>query len=179
MADGDVRLRPWLPEDAEVRVRAGRDPEVQRWTSVPRDVDVHQARAWVAWAEDARVRCQALYSAVTLDGRCVGSAGLVRLHHEDLRAEVGYWLVGEARGRGLATRALRLLTGWCFANLNLARLDLFTNTDNDASMAVALRAGYTREALLRSWHGNVVDREDLILFGMLRDEWPGVGVSRG
>lgn len=175
VVDGRVTLRPWRPEDAPVRVRAGADPDIQRWTSVPHDVDEEAARAWVAWSEQARSDRTALYFAVTLDGRCVGSAGLVDLHPDHLRAEVGYWLVSDARGHGLATRALRLLTSWCFTNLNLARLDLFTNTDNDASMAVALKGGYTREALLRSWHGNAVRREDLVLFGLLREDWQAAG----
>jgi ribosomal-protein-alanine N-acetyltransferase len=172
VTDGRVALRSWRPQDAAVRVRAGADADVQRWTSVPRNVDEAAALAWVNWSERARHDRKALYAAVTLDGECLGSVGLVDLHPNHRRAEIGYWLLDEARGHGLAVKALRLFTSWCFVHLDVARLDLFTNTDNEASMAVALKAGYAREALLRSWHGDSVHREDLVLFGMLREEWP-------
>ncbi|MGH3450260.1 MAG: GNAT family N-acetyltransferase, partial [Haloechinothrix sp.] len=35
LSDGDLLLRPWQPQDAEAVYRACRDPEIQRWTTVP------------------------------------------------------------------------------------------------------------------------------------------------
>lgn len=170
LRDGELALRPWQPEDAGVRVRAGQDPDIRRWTSVPRDVDEASALEWITWSQLAIATGESLYLAVTLDGRCVGSMGLIEVHHDHRRAEIGYWLLPEARGRGLVVRALRLLGDWALTELPLARLDLYTNTDNDASMAVALRAGYTREAVLRAWHTGPDGQEDLVLFGLVRGD---------
>lgn len=170
LQDGELVLRPWQAGDADVRVRAGRDPEIRQWTSVPRDVDHDAALEWIAWSQLAIATGEALHLALTVDDRCVGSIGLIDVHQDHRRAEIGYWLLPEARGRGLAPRALRLLTAWSLGELPLARLDLYTNTDNDASMAVALRCGFSREALLRAWHSGPDGQEDLVLFGLVRGD---------
>ena len=70
--------------------------------------------------------------------------------------QFGYWLAPSARGRGVATRALRLITNWTLATADNIRLDLYTHPDNDASGRVAERAGYVREGVRRTWD---LDRE--------------------
>jgi ribosomal-protein-alanine N-acetyltransferase len=139
---------------------------------VPRDIDLVAATAWVEWSRQAREAGEALFLAIVYGGVCVGSVGLIHLEHEHRRAEVGYWLLPEARGHRLTVRGLELLVTWTFENLDVARLDLFTNTDNGGSMAVAERCGFIREALLRSWHLTPWgEREDLVLFGLLREDF--------
>jgi RimJ/RimL family protein N-acetyltransferase len=55
--------------------------------------------------------------------------------------EIGYFLRANARGRGLATRSLRLASEWLLAGGH-RRIDLCTHPDNLPSQAVARRAGY-------------------------------------
>jgi RimJ/RimL family protein N-acetyltransferase len=91
----------------------------------------------------------------------------MRLAWEHLRGEVGYWLACEARGHGHASRAVRLICGWGFGSLGLERIDLFAATANAASQRVAERAGFIREAILRSYL-RVRDRQlDMVAFGLL------------
>jgi len=71
--------------------------------------------------------------------------GSIALHPIDWRlgaADVGYWLAAPARGRGQATRAVRLVAGWAFDTLGLERLELRAQRGNHASQAVAARAGF-------------------------------------
>src|SRR5450756_1698394 len=86
------------------------------------------------------------------------------------RATFGYWLVPQARGRGAATRALRLITDWTIATTELIRLDLFSDVENDASGRVAERVGFEREGVRRAWD---LDREgrpiDVIFYVLVRD----------
>jgi len=56
--------------------------------------------------------------------------------------EVGYWLAPDARGRGVAMRALRMLTRWAILDLVRPVLNLQTNVGNDASWRLALFVGY-------------------------------------
>ena len=49
-----------------------------------------------------------------------------------------------ARGRGLATRALALVSAEIVARLEPSRLELRTTIGNEPSERVAARAGYTR-----------------------------------
>jgi RimJ/RimL family protein N-acetyltransferase len=58
--------------------------------------------------------------------------------------EFGYWLGADARGRGLATRALALVSAEIVARLQPSRLELRTTIGNEPSERVAERAGYTR-----------------------------------
>ena len=50
----------------------------------------------------------------------------------------------EARGRGVATRAVRLVCGWAASELGLTTLELVIHEDNAPSHAVARAAGFTR-----------------------------------
>jgi RimJ/RimL family protein N-acetyltransferase len=83
------------------------------------------------------------------------------------RATVGYWLLPEVRGRGLATRAVRLVTRWALSSLELARLGLLTEESNDRSQRVAERAGFHREGVLRSWAEIDGRRVDYVSFSLL------------
>lgn len=168
LTDGNILLRPWSPDDAPVRVQAGQDPEIMRFTSVPQYVDEEAALGWIAAREEEHALRRSTYFAVEHAGECVGSAGLVAYVPEHNRAEVGYWLLPPFRGAGLAGRALALLSGYAFGTVRLSRLDLFTNVDNHGSMRVAESVGYCREGLLRSFH-QLADgqREDLVLFGLV------------
>jgi RimJ/RimL family protein N-acetyltransferase len=59
-------------------------------------------------------------------------------------------LVPMARGRGVMTRSVGLLAGWGLHGLGLARIEILTHAHNHRSVAVAQRAGFRREGLLRS-----------------------------
>jgi RimJ/RimL family protein N-acetyltransferase len=83
------------------------------------------------------------------------------------RATVGYWVLPEARQAGFATRAVRLVSGWCFENLGVARLGLLTEPWNDASRRVADRAGFRQEGVLRSWAEIDGRRVDYVSFSLL------------
>jgi hypothetical protein len=74
--------------------------------------------------------------------------------------------VPDAGGQGVAAQALRLLAGWAFRVLRLARLELFIEPDNVASQRVAERCGFVRE-LLRSRSVSKGRRRDSVVFGLL------------
>ena len=85
----------------------------------------------------------------------------------DGRAGIGYWLAPEARGRGVATRSVRLVAPWAFEELRVARLELTCGPDNVASQRVAQRCGFMREGLLRSHMPFKGGRRDTVLFSLL------------
>jgi RimJ/RimL family protein N-acetyltransferase len=74
----------------------------------------------------------------------------VRLSLEERQGEIGYVVAPAGRGRGLAARAVALLTDWGFGGLDLQRIELRIDPRNAASERVAERAGYRREGTLRS-----------------------------
>ena len=81
------------------------------------------------------------------DDRLLGSIAIAR--SIDGRAgEVGYWIARDARRRGVATRAVELLSTWAFSELGLERIELLAEPGNTASQRVAEAAGFTKERLL-------------------------------
>jgi RimJ/RimL family protein N-acetyltransferase len=101
------------------------------------------------------------------DGELLGSISLLRIAWRHQRAEVGYWLAPAARGKGHATRAVRLICAWGFSTLGLERIDLLAATGNHASQRVAERSGFQREAVLRSYMSAGTGRLDMVAFGLL------------
>jgi RimJ/RimL family protein N-acetyltransferase len=84
------------------------------------------------------------------DDRLLGTAGVLRPDWEHRVAEIGYFVVPQARGRGAATRAVRMLGRWAVTHLGLARVSCDVDVENVASLRVAQRAGFVREGVLRS-----------------------------
>lgn len=70
---------------------------------------------------------------------------LLNVARERGEGEIGYWVAPEARGRGLAARAVGLLADWAFATLGLRRLELVTYEGNAPSRRVAERCGFVLE----------------------------------
>lgn len=173
LADEVVSLRPWRETDLPDKVRAFSDAVMQRfsWRTTP----YTEADALIDFGqqEQARLRGAELNLALVEPGNqpaVLGGCSLqdVRLDHG--RAAVGYWLASQARGRGAATHAVRLLARWAFAELGLARLELTCGPDNETSQRVAERCGFVREGLLRSYVPFKGARRDSVIYSLLPGE---------
>ena len=97
----------------------------------------------------------------------LGCAMAFGIETEEGKGELGYIVAPSARGRGVATEALRLLTDWGFTDRGLMRLELLISVDNEASKRVAARCGYVHEGVLRSLHVKEDVREDLEMWSCL------------
>jgi len=171
LGDEAVLLRPPRPDDAPAIAAACADPEIARWIPVPVPYTLADARefielAAVGWAEGA-------HATFAIEDRGTGLlAGMLGLDPGAVpgRASVGYWLAPAVRGRGLATRAVRLVAGWAFADPRLERLELMTLVGNDDSARVALRAGFRREGILRHYLPFRGATVDAVMYSLVRDE---------
>ena len=144
LTDDVVLLRPWREADVTRVVQAFSDPVMRRfsWRTAP--YTETDARDYFAEREEARLRGDELSFALVepLDQAPVlGCVSLSDVRLDQGRAALGYWLAPEARGRGVATQAVRLLARWAFAELGLARLELTCGPDNEASQQIADRCG--------------------------------------
>ncbi|GGK15457.1 hypothetical protein GCM10010124_05240 [Pilimelia terevasa] len=165
-ADGLV-LRPWRSTDVAAVTAACQDPLIPRWTDVPSPYRREHAREWI------EEQCPAQYAAGTAaplgafdadSGDLLASCGFVALDRAAGEAEVGYWTVAAARGRGVAERAARALLGWGFGTLGLERVTWRAEVGNHASRLVALRLGFQLGGVDRAARGG--DRR--------RDMWTAV-----
>ena len=130
-----------------------RDGDVLRFTRVPEPVPAGFARTWLeSYEEGRREGTRDAFAVVEGDADFVGLALAPQISREDRTVELGYVVDPSARGRGVATEALRLLTDWAFTDLEAMRVELWIDVVNAASKRVAERCGYVREGVLRSIH---------------------------
>ncbi|MEA2254476.1 MAG: hypothetical protein QOG35_521 [Solirubrobacteraceae bacterium] len=176
LANDVVALRAWSEGDIPFIVTACQDPLIERFTAaIPSPYGETDARAWLASQEPARRAGRSLELAI-LDASSAAPLGAVALSSMDLRhrrSGMGYWLAEHARGRGIATEAVRLLAGWALGVLRLDRLELMIHPENIASQGVAERCGFKREGLLRSHmlKRNSDERRDSLVYGLLPQEF--------
>jgi RimJ/RimL family protein N-acetyltransferase len=145
-----VRLVPLSAAHLPEAERLFGDPDVLRFTLAPDPPDPAFARRWLDRYEQARPEgTREAFAAVGDDGAFLGLALVPRLDRSAGEAELGYIVAPAARGRGVATELLRVLTDWVFA-CGIQRVELRIHVDNPASLRVAERAGFRREGVRRS-----------------------------
>jgi RimJ/RimL family protein N-acetyltransferase len=171
LADDLIRLPQLALRHAAGMVRLSHYPEVVENTYVPSSAPPDFAESWIAryvgaWEDGSR----AGFAIEDREGAFLGFAALVSLDLAAKQAEAGYMLTREARGRGVASRALDLVTAWSFDTLGLERIELKINAGNAASERVAERCGYRHEGTLRSVAFKEGRRVDLGIWSRLRSD---------
>jgi RimJ/RimL family protein N-acetyltransferase len=142
LIDGALTMRPPTPDDVDAITAACQDPEIQRWTFVPRPYRREHAVEWVARAPAAAQAGEIVTLLALEDGELAGSFSVLEIDQARGYGEIGYWVAPNARRRGVATRATRLLHEWAAGPLGLTHLEILPHEDNAPSRRVAERAGY-------------------------------------
>jgi RimJ/RimL family protein N-acetyltransferase len=142
----NVRLREWRDSDAPAVLAAFQAPDLRRQAAWP-IITLKDASGWIASWEGVGHAF-----AVTVDGpggeQVVGNVAVTRIDAHD-SGWVSYWIVPEARGRGIAVAATEQLARWAFGERGLYRLELGHRTNNPASCRVATKAGFRSEGVER------------------------------
>jgi [ribosomal protein S5]-alanine N-acetyltransferase len=160
--DGVVELRPIDERDLATIEAAASDRDIARRFALER----LSAQEYLdAYREALHGGSAAAFAICDARATSVGQV-LVELRDAG-RADVGYWLLAEARGGGRATRALRLVSRWALSQPGVVRLQLWTVPDNVASQRVADRAGFQREGVLRSYGEVGGRRVDAVFYSLL------------
>jgi RimJ/RimL family protein N-acetyltransferase len=172
ITDGVIRLRLLAEADVDALVEAVQDPQVPRWTRIPSPYEEAHAQEWLVEGARRRELGEGL-DAMIVDAETdalLGGVGMVRVDWQERTSELGYWLARPARGRGVMTRAVRLISEWIFENLPIDRLGILASVENAPSRAVAERAGFAFEGVLRSFVIINGERHDMAAYSRLRGE---------
>jgi len=150
-ADGGVLLRPWTLGDAQAVMDAYQDRAIQRW-HVRRADSLAEAREWIAgWQGGWQAETGAHWAVVDPESDVLlARAALQGMRLADGTADVAYWTVPAARGRGICPQAVDAMASWAFEVAGFHRLDLKHSVGNAASCRVAEKTGFAAERVLRS-----------------------------
>jgi RimJ/RimL family protein N-acetyltransferase len=150
-----LRLGTWNPDsdaDVEAWLRGLTDPEFRRWNTPLTTVrDIESARESLrARAESAAHGTSVAYRVTDAgSGTTLGQIGVNEIDPVMRCGRVGYWVLPDARGRRVATRALALVARWALTELELHRLELGHALGHGVSCRVAERCGFRYEGVLR------------------------------
>src|SRR6266536_3519936 len=173
LSDSTVTLRPLHAEDVEALYELHELPEVVAAQVPPEQVSRERLARWCARAENdwlAGTRA-ALTVRDAVTDVLAGEIGLFYREPNTGQAMIGYDLVPAWRGRGYASRAVRLLAAWAFERTGIVRLIAGTAPENVASQRVLESTGFRREGYQRSrLPGLAGPRIDDLLYALLPDE---------
>ncbi len=119
------------------------------------------------WSQD-----EGVFAIVDRSDRMVGVVGWEKLNGDVPDFEIFYRLLEIANfGKGIATEALGLLTGWLFDTGHMNRLRANVHVDNKASRRVCEKSGFTQEATARAGWYNRGRWHDVAVYTLTRDEF--------
>ncbi|GAA4347014.1 GNAT family N-acetyltransferase [Angustibacter luteus] len=181
IAGAGIRLRVWRPDDLAALLELLSDPEMRRWSPMiepPSEADC-VARIGKAMQAETDGRPNAFAIVDEADpSRVLGSMDWRKDHPmvEFSIVDVGYGVAATARGRGVASAALRLLGDWLLdpAGGDVHRVQLDHAVENEGSCRTALRAGFAIEGRrdvflpLRETAQSPLVRHDVCLHGQVR-----------
>jgi RimJ/RimL family protein N-acetyltransferase len=154
-------LEPWRAEEFLAHIDRGRE-FIGQHNALPDVVkDLESSRAFLrAYAEKTAA-----------DSGLVGAVILRTMDVAQGVAEAGCWLEPAAVGKGLVTRAVRVLIDWAVEERGIHRVEWVVSSGNEPSINVARRLGMTKEGVLRESHRYRGQRHDEEIWSVLAPHW--------
>jgi ribosomal-protein-serine acetyltransferase len=149
-----AHLREWLP-----------------WVDFSRSAD--DLRHFIERVRNQFALNQGPQAALWVDGCIAGSVGCHPIDWPNRHCSIGYWLRGSLQGRGIVSRACSAMLDYLFDELGLHRVTIQCGTGNRKSCAIPERLGFVREGVIRQGEWVNDHWVDLVVWGMLEEEWRG------
>lgn len=172
-------LRPFALADAPlIQILAG-DKDVASTTRLlPHPYPDGLAEKWIASLPARYQQGDGVSFAIALrEGALIGSIGLL-LSLADHHAEIGYWIGKPYWNSGYCTEAAAAVLQFAFDTLDLERVFAKYMGKNPASGRVMAKLGMTQEGILRHHRCKWGQFEDLVVCGILRNEWQTLTKAR-
>jgi ribosomal-protein-alanine N-acetyltransferase len=166
-------LRPFELSDARiVQQKAGDKAVADTTANIPYPYPDGLAEEWISTHQPKFESGELINCAITLEKtrELIGAIGLVinkRFNH----AELGFWIEKDLWGKGYATEAARALIDYGFNKFGLHKIFAHHMTRNPASGKVLKKLGMHKEGLLKEHVLRSGRYEDVVLYGILKDDW--------
>ncbi|WP_457099984.1 GNAT family N-acetyltransferase [Microbacterium sp. P5_E9] len=166
------RLELSVPTGADVDAifEACQDAAIERYVALPSPYERTHAEGFIPLVAEHWQTDYEYTWAVRADGRLAGMIALLR--KDDGSAEIGFWMVADARGRGIVTEAARAVIDWGFSSGGggLDRIGWYSVAGNIPSARAAHTLGFRYEGLLRRGVVGNRGREDGWIAGLLASD---------
>jgi isopropylmalate/homocitrate/citramalate synthase len=183
LTDGTVRVRRLRLEDADRMLSGLSDAGVLRDAGVPfGEYTLETVRVSIERTRPAQLRSGEAAELAIADAATDVFLGSIILHGvrwPDRQAEIGYWVLPEARGRGVAARATVLLSRWAIRELGLIRVEVHVPPDNPGSVKTVERAGFHHEGVCRQVYDRHAGRVDVALYALIEADLDPAGTGSG
>lgn len=164
-------LEPWQAEEFLAHMDRARDLVDEHIMLAAAVTDPVSARALLtSYAEKQAADSGRIYG-IWLDSTLVGGVLFRIFDAASGNCEVGCWLEPAATGRGLVTRAARVLIDWAVEERGMHRVEWQVSSANTPSIKVARRLGMTRDGVLRESYPHRGVRQNTEIWSVLASEW--------
>jgi RimJ/RimL family protein N-acetyltransferase len=170
MSDGVIVLRRSEERDVLLIADASDDPETRKWLD-DEPLTAERQRDLVARARE-RWRSGRAAPFVIADAKTDVALGLLNVQFDDEEvAGLAVSVFPEARGRGVASRALRVAAKWATLELGIQRVFAEAAAENLASIRAIEKAGFQREGVLRAHCETHGRRHDCVMFSIVPSDF--------
>jgi [ribosomal protein S5]-alanine N-acetyltransferase len=173
-------LREIVPLDTADIFAIRGDYEVTRYNIGAAYADATTARELILTMTRLYLEGKEIRWGITLDPRnggddtVIGMCGFNYWHRVDRRASIGFDLARAYWRRGIMRQAVTEILRFGFIEMDLNRIEADVSAENEASMRLLTLLGFTPEGRQRQQYFEEGKFHDLILFGLLRDDWASV-----
>ncbi|GAB2818548.1 GNAT family protein [Lentzea nigeriaca] len=164
-------LEPWQAEEFFAHIERGREFIAQHIAFADAAKDLDSARKLLQRYADNTAADTARICGIWLDDKLVGGVMLRQMDVPQGLAEVGCWLEPSATGKGLITKASRMIIDWAIRERGMYRVEWRVSSENAPSIAVAQRLGMVKDGVLRKYFLYRGVRQDLEVWSVLAPEW--------
>ncbi len=189
---GAITLRP--PQESDIpKIHQGcLDPLIPKFTRVPAEYTLAHAELFIREQTPKALAAKngilfIIENRATAEGKNRATSeengepqfcGVISFHSIDLSdhvAELGYWIVASARGKGIGTTGVRVITDYGFTTLGFRRIEAVVDVENLASRKLLDHAGYLLEGVMRNKSTRVDgSQKDMALYAQTQRDWKGI-----
>lgn len=166
----EVQLRQWYIQDSKAFALLS-DTVDDSYDDhfVSRPCSDSEAMNWIMMMVDAEFEGRGIYRAIIADGNVVGLISVrIPNGNHGVDGELGFMIMPDACGKGIATRAVALMAEEVFKRKLIERLSSVVYEPNIASIRVLEKNGFVMEGRKANAVKNNGVVYDTLLYGLLR-----------
>jgi [ribosomal protein S5]-alanine N-acetyltransferase len=165
-----LSLRKLSIDDANEIFFLRSDKHINKYLDRPKATSIEDANNFISKINHAIENNESIYWAISFkdDSGLIGSICLWNLNEEENKAEVGYELLPEFQGKGIAQEALLAVINFGFEVMELQTIEAYTHKENIASTKLLEKFNFKRDLDSESKIHFTVDNPNTFVYSLNR-----------